>query len=120
MSDFLTAPALLAELSRRGVILQSDGKILELDAPRGALADLLPEIARFKPALLELLTPAPQTPDAARFWDEVTAAIEGARRGQHLAYTPALSWAWKAANRATERNLNSAQLCEVAQENQHE
>jgi hypothetical protein len=53
----------------------------------------------------------------ARFWDDVAAAIQDARRGAHLAYTPALASAWKAANRATGRNLTSRELCEVAREN---
>jgi hypothetical protein len=71
MSAFSTAPALLAELARRGVILQSDGERLRYDAPRGAVADLLPALARFKPALLELAAPqssstssAPAAPEA--------------------------------------------------------
>jgi hypothetical protein len=68
MSAYPTAPALLAELARRGVILQSDGERLRYDAPRGAVADLLPDLARFKPALLELAAPksssAPAAPEA--------------------------------------------------------
>lgn len=69
MSAFSTAPALLAELARRGVILQTDGERLRYDAPRGAVADLLPALARFKLALLESLTvpqssSAPAAPEA--------------------------------------------------------
>ncbi len=56
-------------------------------------------------------------PDEADVWREILKAIESSRRGHHLAYTPELARVWKAANSATGRNLSSAQLCEVAQEN---
>ena len=56
-----TPAALLAELSARGVLLHADGDRLRYDAPRGAIGDLLPDLARFKPALLEILA----TPDDA-------------------------------------------------------
>ncbi len=58
------APHLLATLRGRGVIVATDGEKLLLDAPRGALEDLLPDLQRFKPALLELLTGADAPPDA--------------------------------------------------------
>ena len=50
------------------MIVARRGDALKLDAPRGALADLLPDLQRFKPALLELLEPprtqfAPQRPE---------------------------------------------------------
>lgn len=122
----MTASALLAELQGHGVQVEVTGGQLQFDAPRGAMRDLLPEIARFKTELLAILQHgdayaprAAPAADGARFWAEVATAIDGARRGVHLAYTPALSWAWKSANRATGRNLTSAQLCEVAQENHH-
>lgn len=50
------APALLDELRRRGAALERRGALLHLEAPRGSVADLLPDLARFKPALLELLS----------------------------------------------------------------
>ena len=54
------SPALLlAELNRRGVQLTATGDRLRYDAPAGTIGDLLPDLARFKPALLELLI----TPD---------------------------------------------------------
>lgn len=63
--------ALLAELTRRGARIEASGNALAIDAPRGAVADLLPDLQRFKPALLELLTapesssaPAPPEPPA--------------------------------------------------------
>jgi len=58
------APHLLATLRGRGVLVATDGEKLLLDAPRGVLADLLPNLQRFKPALLELLSGADALPDA--------------------------------------------------------
>lgn len=117
----MTAPALLAELQGRGVAVALSGDSLQFDAPRGAMRDLLPEVARLKPALLELLGHgdryAPKVApgaDAARFWADVADAIEQSRRGAHLTYTPDLAWAWRAANFVTKRNLSSRELCEVA------
>jgi hypothetical protein len=119
----MDARQLLQSIEARGGVVtvkhESGGAKINV-APRSIALELLPEIARFKPALLELLAPtatAPPPPDSAAFWRDVAAAIQNARRGAHLAYTPELARAWKAANRATERNLSSAQLCEVAQEN---
>jgi hypothetical protein len=118
----MTAPALLAELQGRGVAVALSGDSLQFDAPRGAMRDLLPEVARLKPALLELLShgdryaPSAASGAAARFWADVAEAIEQSRRGAHLAYTPALAWAWGAANFVTKCNLSAAQLCEVALE----
>jgi hypothetical protein len=63
------------------------------------------------------VTPAPNNAD---FWREAAQAIQDARRGHHLAYTPALARVWKAANAFTGRNLTSAQLCEVALNSGHE
>lgn len=52
----LAAPRLLLEqLRRRGVTVAANGAKLAFDAPRGALDDLLPDLQRFKPQLLELL-----------------------------------------------------------------
>lgn len=51
----MTAPALLTELRGRGVTVAFSGHSLQFDAPRGVMRDLLPEVARLKPALLELL-----------------------------------------------------------------
>ena len=53
------ALALLDELTRRGVVIGANGDRLALDAPKGAIGDLLPDLARFKPELLELLTAQP-------------------------------------------------------------
>ncbi len=62
----MTAHDLLATLHGRGVVVTLDGDSLELDAPKGSLSDLLPDVQRFKPALLELLAPeAPATEPAA-------------------------------------------------------
>jgi hypothetical protein len=52
----MTAPALLEALRRSGVSVQSDGAALTLDGPGAVIDSLLPEVARFKLALLELLT----------------------------------------------------------------
>ena len=54
-----SATALLSELTRRGVELRANGDRLAYDAPRGAIGDLLPDLARFKTQLLELLAAAP-------------------------------------------------------------
>lgn len=51
----MTAPQLLELLEQRGARLFRRGDRLAIDAPRGALLDLAPELAKFKPALLELL-----------------------------------------------------------------
>jgi hypothetical protein len=58
------APALLGELRRRGAALERRGDKLHLEAPRGTIGDLLPDVARFKPQLLELLTVQPMQPQA--------------------------------------------------------
>lgn len=57
----MTAPALLATLRHSGVSVQSDGAALTLDGPGAVIDSLLPEVACFKLALLELLT-APEPP----------------------------------------------------------
>ncbi len=52
---------LLATVRRRGATARreigDDGMAVLVIAPREAIGDLLPELARFKPALLELLSP---------------------------------------------------------------
>ncbi len=57
----MTAPELLATVEARGgsvaVAHDSTGAAMLKVTPRGIVPDLLPELARFKPALLELLTP---------------------------------------------------------------
>ena len=50
----MNAPALLLELSQRGVSVQVRGDKLRL-LPKGAAGDLLCDVARFKPQLIELL-----------------------------------------------------------------
>jgi hypothetical protein len=45
------------------------------------------------------------------FWREALAAIDGARRGNHLAYTPELASAWRAVNEIVGGSLSSAALC---------
>jgi hypothetical protein len=55
----MTAPELLAEVEARGgsvaVALDATGAAMLKVTPRGIVPDLLPDLARFKPALLELL-----------------------------------------------------------------
>ncbi len=51
----MSASSLLVELEKRGVAVSFSGDSLLFDAPRGAMRELLPEVARLKPALLELL-----------------------------------------------------------------
>ncbi len=57
----MNAPELLAAVRRRGATawreIGDDGTAVLVIAPREAIGDLLPDLARFKPALLELLTP---------------------------------------------------------------
>lgn len=55
MSAFDSPQSLLTALESRDVILRPDGAHLAFDAPRGVINEFLPEISRFKPALLELL-----------------------------------------------------------------
>jgi hypothetical protein len=130
----MNAPQLLETLTARGARLSLDGAALVIK-PRDVLTDALrAEIRANKSALLVLLqhgdrfaessapaispeAPATEpTPDAL-FWRDVATAIEGARRGQHLAYTPALAWAWQAVNAMEKRDLTSAQLCALATKN---
>lgn len=49
--------ALLSELNSRGVLLHANGDRLSYDAPAGAIADLIPDLKKFKLQLLELLAP---------------------------------------------------------------
>lgn len=51
----MSASSLLVELEKRGVAVSFSGDSLLFDAPRGAMRELLPEVARLKPALLEIL-----------------------------------------------------------------
>lgn len=57
----MNAAELLATVHERGAIARreigDDGTAVLVVAPREAIGDLLPELARFKPALLELLSP---------------------------------------------------------------
>lgn len=55
----------------------------------------------------------PQNPPALSFdfWREALAAIDGARRGSHLAYTPELASAWRAVNEIVGGSLSSSALC---------
>ena len=60
------SPALLLEaLTARGVILHRNGDRLAFDAPRGAIGEFLPDIQRFRPALLELLERPAKAPETA-------------------------------------------------------
>jgi len=45
---------LRGELTRRGVKLEPNGDRLDWRGPKGAVADLLPDLAKFKLQLLEL------------------------------------------------------------------
>lgn len=69
------ASAMLAELNRRGVVLRANGDRLAIDAPRGSIGDLLPELQRFKPALLELLASSAATGDETATAPNVASAI---------------------------------------------
>lgn len=115
----MTAQKVLAKAKRLKVSLWCESGVLKFEAPHGALTDALrAEIRAYKTELLALLQHgdayAPQAApaaDALRFWADVAAAIQGARRGQHLTYTPALSWAWKSVNQIEGRDLTSRELC---------
>lgn len=121
----MNAPQLLDTLAQRGARLLLDGAALVVK-PRDVLTDELRAAIRAnKSQLLELLqhgdrfaessAPAAQPAPDALFWRDVVTAIEDARRGQHLAYTPTLAWAWQAANAVSGRNLTSAELCALAE-----
>lgn len=97
---------LLDELHRRGAIVEARGDNLAIDAPRGAIADLLPDLAKFKPALLELL----RQPDARQLAHEVTAA----RRGAWLTPQPSLLTVWRQLNAHFAANLTSQQIGAIA------
>ena len=82
--------ALLLELSRRGVELHRRGDRLAYDAPRGVIGDLLPDLARFKPQLLELLAQAPKAPTANGFTGTArgTATARSTASGETVARAP--------------------------------
>jgi hypothetical protein len=92
----MTAPALLETLRRSGVSVHSDGGALTLDGPGAVIDSLLPEVARFKLALLELLTaPEPPATDGAAKW----------RRANEFVFVPA----------KVEPAPGAAKICEVLQ-----
>lgn len=69
----MNARVLLAHVEARGASLRverdEEGAAVLIVAPRSRCVDLLPELAKFKPALLELLDVAPspgRTDDEAR------------------------------------------------------
>jgi hypothetical protein len=119
--DKMTAQKVLAKAKRFKISLWCESGALKFEAPHGALTDALrAEIHSHKFELLALLQHgdayAPQAApaaDGARFWVEVAAAIQDARRGPHLAYTPALAWAWRAVNQIEGREFNSCELCNL-------
>lgn len=91
--------------------------------PRGLVSDLASDIQKFKPALLELLTPtapspqmAVEMPGSADFWRAAAQALESSRCGAHLAYTPELRRAWRAVNALENRDLNSRELCAMVRQ----
>lgn len=51
----MNGPTLLAELQARGIKVAFTGDSLRFDSPRGAMRDLLPDVARLKPELIGLL-----------------------------------------------------------------
>lgn len=61
----MTASQLLATLANRGATtrseLNADGEPVLVITPRSAIGDLLPELQKFKPAILELLASDPAT-----------------------------------------------------------
>lgn len=66
----MNARVLLAHVEARGASVHvehgDDGAAVLVVAPRSKCVDLLPELAKFKPALLELLAPTSPTDDEAR------------------------------------------------------
>ncbi len=71
----MSAAHLLATISERGATARAeigdDGAAVLVVAPRSAIGDLLPGLARFKPALLALLAPDDAAPVAHR-WQAAT------------------------------------------------
>jgi hypothetical protein len=106
----VNAPELLAAVRRRGATawreIGDDGTAVLVIAPREAIGDLLPELARFKPALLELLT----QPDARQLAREVTLAT----RGQWLTPQQPLLVEWKRFNAHFGANITSQQIGAIA------
>ncbi len=65
----MNAAQLLATVTARGATARAeigdDGAAVLVVAPRSVIGDLLPDLARFKPALLELLASDAPTPGSA-------------------------------------------------------
>jgi hypothetical protein len=86
----MTAPALLAALTARGVLLASNGDRIQFEAPAGVLTDSdRHELKRLKPEILALLekpcTPPARTFDAGAAYDPdqaTAAAWRDFRRGK--------------------------------------
>lgn len=61
----MNAPEILAEIGRRGATaraeLDDDGTAVLVVAPRAVVGDLLPDLQRFKPQLIELLSVSTKT-----------------------------------------------------------
>lgn len=102
MTTFLNATDLRLELNRRGVALQVRGTNI-LCLPRGAAGELLPEVVRFKPSLLELL----QAEQDAR---ELASVILDCRRPDVGFDFGKLRPYWLAAIDLTGHQMDSSQL----------
>ncbi|BCM90569.1 hypothetical protein IAD21_02423 [Abditibacteriota bacterium] len=108
MSSFFNATDLRLELNRRGVDLQIRGTNL-VCLPKGAAGELLPEVVRFKPSLIELL----QNEQHAR---ELASVILECRRPDAGLDFSLLRPYWYAANELTGLQMDSAQLAAWAKE----
>jgi len=105
----MSAPELLSQLSKRGVSVEVHGDKLRL-LPKGAASDLLSEVARFKPQLIEILAGGAEGAPTAETAIDALARLRNVRRfdfrqgtrvfsptGRHVRLDAAIISAWKLA-----------------------
>ena len=88
--------SLLAELSQRGARIETRDGGLSIDAPRGAIGDLIGDLQKFKPQLLNLLRPldgagAPNSPEMPAEGAPTVPAPDDAQRLENGPQTENLS-----------------------------
>jgi hypothetical protein len=123
----LNASQLLLAIEERGATARArignDGAAVLVVAPRDAVGDLMPELKRLKPELLELLT-APLVGSGVHRWrDEQPPApdvvalvreLEAARRGSWVIPLPSLLAIWRELQTFTGAKLTARHLGALA------
>lgn len=111
----MTAPELLAQVEARGgsvaVARDATGAAMLKITPRGLVPDLLPELAKFKPALLELLGADTQT--FVHHWKAAT--VPNAEIVEYVRAKSAAYWSRQRIQSEVARWMNDADRAEVAQ-----